>query len=206
MASSQSTYVDARGSTTNNIGRDQNYTINIAIAPRSVLDVPLHHIIQNVAGGFQIQTQNFHQQAITAADDASGLIISIVQLLVNRTDSSSDTSYRDVKQFLELLNHTILMTRLALQTFEYTYLGRNLAKTIGPTIVDCLTKLQELLGVFNKYREGLGYTSVRDMWSRVIWSGSGIQEILLIKQQLLMHQTSLREFLAAINSCVHFPA
>lgn len=212
MTSSQPTNVDARGSTINNVGRDQNYcTINIAIHANSTSEIPLQHIIQNVAGaanatasasngGFQIQMQNFHQQAMIVAEDASGLIVSIVQLLVNRTDSSD--TYRDTKQFLELLNHTILMSRLALQTFEYTSLGRNLAKAILPTIAGCRTDLQELLHLLDNYREGLSYTSVRELWSRVLWSGSDIQEILIIKQKLSTHQISLREFLAALNSCV----
>lgn len=144
--------------------------------------------------------QNVHQQATIAAESASGLIIAIVQLLINRRESSD--IYGDMKQFLELLNHTILMARLALQTFEYTSLGRSLARLIVPTIAGCHSNLQDLLDLLDHYREGLSYTSVRDLWSRVLWSGSEIQEIFIIKQKLSMDQIVIREFLAALTSCV----
>lgn len=76
-----------------------------------------------------------------AAENVSGLIISIVHFLVNRTE------YRGMKCFLELLNHTILMTRLALHIVEYTPISLNFVMMIEPTILGCRDDLQ---GLFDK--------------------------------------------------------
>lgn len=220
MTPPQITNVDARGSTSYNIVRDQNHyhntynvgaQIHIAITAGSISDAALQQSIHqtvarasnavaSTAGPLPAPTQSSHQQAMLAADVASSLIISIVRLLVNRTESLD--AYRSMKKFLMLLNHAILMTRYALQTFEYTPSGCNLASTIEPTIIGCRDHLQELLDMVHDYREGLSFTSVRDLWSRVLWSGSVVQELSLIQEKLSMNQAAFAEFLAALNSYV----
>lgn len=121
---------------------------------------------------------------------------------MNRTESSD--AYRDTKQFLELLNHTLLMTRLALQTFEHTPLGRNLANALKPAILGSRENLQELFDKLEDYRERLRFWSVRDLWSRVLWAGGEVQELSLMQEKLSMRQTAIREFLAALKSFVEY--
>lgn len=215
MASAPPTNIDARGNIITNIGRDQNYntsnTFNIAIHTGSISRASLQQIIQTVASAsnvaapssrLRVQIQSTHQQAMVAADDASGLIVAIVHLLVNRAETSD--AYRDLKRFLGLFNHTILMTRLALQTFEYTPLGPNLANAIKPEILGSLENLRYLFDKLDDYRERLNLSSVRDLWSRVLWSGSEFQELYSIRDKLYQHQVALREFLAAVNSYVQY--
>lgn len=187
-------------------------TINIiTIGAGTAAEPSVHRILQIVAGpsntaasdGAHGPLQSCHQQAIDAADNASGLIVSIVHLLVNRTESLD--TYRDLKRSLVLLNHTILMTRLALQTFEYTPLGLNLARTIKPAILDCRIDLQELFDRLEHCREGLNATGIRHLWSRVLWSGLPEKELSFLKDKLGLHQVMLREFLATLNSYVRYP-
>lgn len=209
--------VDARGGTFSSLGRDQNFnyhidsrshhaptTINIAIHTGSASGSSLQNFVQtlaNASNGSPIETtKSSHQQAMMAADHASGLIVAIVQLIVNRTESSD--TYRGLKQSLELLNHAILMARLALQTFEYTPLGRHLAITIKPTVIDCRNDLQELSDKLYEYREGLSFTGIRDLWGHVLSSGAEGNELASVKSKLLTHQGVLGEFLAALNSYV----
>lgn len=94
------------------------------------------------------------------------------------------------------------MTRQALQTFEYTPIGRNLATTVKPKVLGCHKDLQHLFDRLDNYREGLSFTGIRNLWSRVLWTALDGRELSLIKDKLAKHQTALREFLAALNSYV----
>ena len=187
------------------IGGNQNQTyhattINIIIIGADsdpVAKPSVHHILQAVAGPSnkapsdtaRCPLQCWQEQAIAAADDASGLIVSIIRLLASRTESYG--CYRDLKLSLEQLNHTILMSRLALQIFGHTPLGRSFACTIKPAILDCRTVLQEL---FDKLEGYLNLTCIQYLW-RVLWSGFDDQELCLIKETLGKQQVALREFL-----------
>lgn len=220
MGTSQLMGIDARGATFTSIGRDQNLnyhldssshhattTINIAIDAGSASESSLQNLVRTIAsasnGSHIATTQSCHQQTIAAADKASGLIVSIVHLLMNRTEFSGIC--RDLKRSLGLLNHTILMTRQALQTFEYTPFGRNLARTIKPAIIDCRVGLQYLFDKLEGCRKCLSVTVIRYLWNRVVWSGLDEQEISLIKRTIATHQVVLAEFLAALNSYVRCP-
>lgn len=153
--------------------------------------------------GLAVQMESYHQRAMIASDSAIALIISIVQLLlVNRTDPS-DKAFRDMERSLKLLYDTISTTRVALQVFERTPLGRNLAITIEPTVLDCCENLQKLLGKLEDYRSGLSYTSVRSLWRNILWSAYEDDEIHAVSNKLSGIQATLGEFLAAINSYVH---
>ena len=144
--------------------------------------------------------EDCQQQMIAAADDTSGLIVSVVHLLTNRPNS-----YGDLKLCLMLLNRSMIMSRLALQIFEYTPLAPNLVRTIKPAILDCRVVLQELLDKLEASREGSSTTGIRHLWGRVLWGGFDNQELCLIKGRLGMHQAALMEFLAALNSYVPYP-
>ena len=76
-----------------------------------------------------------------------------------------------MKRSLRLLHHTILMTRQVLQIFEPTPLGRSLASTLMPVMLSCREDLQRLFDELDDYRERLKFTGIRNLWSRVLWSG-----------------------------------
>ena len=199
-------------STFTTIGGDQidsrSYTIHIHTSPSRT---SLPHLIQSVANasnlagasdGLPVQIQSHHQQAMVASDSAFALIISIVQLLrVNHTDpSDSDGTFRDIERALKLLYDTISATRVALQLFEFTPLGRNFSTTIKLTVLDCCENLRKMLDQLENYRNGLNYTT---LWSSILWSGHEFDELYAINNKLSETQVELKKFLAAINSYVH---
>lgn len=190
-------------------------TINNVYGPTIHIHPPvppaayLHHTIQNFTGasntaashgGPQNQFESCYQQAMIAAGDASGLMISTILLLANRKISSG--AYRDMKHFFRTLNCTMLATKQALQTFQFTPLGRNLAKMIKPTILSCHEILQGMFYTLDASREGHSFAVIRNLWSILLWSGSEAEGLSAIQRKLSAHQTELREFLAALNSYV----
>lgn len=202
-------YNDIQGSQFNRtiettIGGNQNHTtVNITIGANSVAEPSLHHSLQGARPSNEAASdtacgtpQSWQQQVIAAADGTSGLTAAVVHLLANRTESS------DLKRVLELLNHTIVMIRLALQLFEHTPLGGNLARTIKPAILNCRASLQDLFDKLEGYREGISVTGIWLLWSRVIWGEFDNQEL---KEKLEMHQVSLMGFIAALDSYVRCP-
>lgn len=151
------------------------------------------------SNGPHLQIQSCQKQAMMAAADASDLMMSIVLLLADSTESF--VKYRD---FLRSLNIAMLWTKQTLKTFEFTPLGRNLANTIKPTILACRVLLQELFDKLCGYRESLSFSIIWDLWSLVMWSGSEAEEIFTIKSKLSGNQTELWSFLAALNSYVRY--
>src|ERR1700683_4814652 len=159
---SHSRQIDARRSKFANAGRDQYNTqnINIIIAKSSPEQI-LHGLLRNLDGppsstsssetlsqrGFSYRAH--HSGTGSAGDIAASLIVKIVQLVINHTASPDD--YRGLKQQLELLHQTLTLTGLAVQTYEYTPLGQNLADSIIPEVEQCCDVLQELFDVINSY-------------------------------------------------------
>jgi len=141
-------------------------TINIFnMGPDSVADPSVQQILQAVAGPSnetssvtaQRPLQLQQQQVIAATDDTSRLIVSIVRLLANRMESFDGC--RDLKLSLELLYHTMVMTRLAaLEIFGPC--GCDLASTIEPAILECCATLQELFVKLESYEKGLSVKSI----------------------------------------------
>ena len=107
---------------------------------------------QNAAGAarmVQVVDSSHHKQTIMEANEAANLIISIIQLLVNCTESSN--AYLCMRQSIQLLHHTILMTQQALQIFEPTPLSHNLASTLMPMMLSCCEDLQHLFDKLDDY-------------------------------------------------------
>lgn len=96
----------------------------------------------------------------------------------------------------------MLATKRVLETFQFIHLGRNLAKTIKPTIFACREILQEFSDTLDESREGHIFAVIRNLWGLALWSGSEAQGLSILREKLLVHQTALREFLAALNSYV----
>ena len=129
-------------------GQNQIYHANTIIF-NMVAEQSAKHASQPVAGpsnkapsaAAQCPLQSWQRKIIAAAGDTSGLIASIIRLLVNRTEHFD--SYRVLELPLELLHHVMIVSRLA--TLEILGpRGRNLASTTEQVVLECRKTLQEL--------------------------------------------------------------
>ena len=108
---------------------------------------------------------------------AASLIVKIVHLLIDRKETGDD--YRMLELELEPLRQILTLTDLAIQTYDHTPLGQNLASCIIPEIEQIGGILQELFDSIYSYRQD-GLPSLRE--------------------KLSASQTSLGVFLMALNS------
>ena len=108
---------------------------------------------------------------------AASLIVKIVHLLIDRKETGDD--YRMLELELEPLRQILTLTDLAIQTYDHTPLGQNLASCIIPEIEQIGGILQELFDSIHSYRQD-GLPSLRE--------------------KLSASQTSLGVFLMALNS------
>lgn len=201
MAASHPRNVDARGSTFTYIGRDSHTHYQTVHVHLSHPDLP-QRILRNFSGDGSLQTptsagfQSGHSslQSCFAREVAAGLVIKIMQSLMER-----EPRYFRLKLVLELLHKTLTLGGLAIQAYEYTPLGRNLANVVNQEAEKCCIILQELLDKINCHCQGLISTNVQTLWRRVLWSGCGLDEMEI---KLSSRQRSLGECLMALNSYV----
>jgi len=132
----------------------------------------------------------------SACDAVCNLIVEITRLLVDLTKFSIDYRYLQTL-LLKPLRQTLFLTGLAVQAYEDTPLARNLNLSIGPDVQKCHLTLQYMHGSINKYRQVLYSTPIRDLWPKVLWSGSEVQKLAW---RLSTHQRFLGQFLVALNS------
>ena len=210
----QGNYHDVQGdqdnSSTRTIMHSQNQTYQadtiIIIRSDSVAESSAQRTFQPVAGpsneapsiAVQCPLQSWQRKVIAAVDDTSCLIISIVRLLANRMESFD--SCRDLKLSLELLFHTIVMSRLAALEISEPR-SSDLASTVEPAILECLGTLRELFVKLQAYQEGHGVISIP--WNNTPRRFQR-QELCRMKKRLETHQVALMEFLA-LNSYVRYP-
>lgn len=218
MAFSHSRYANASRSTFNDVRRDQINNSNISIGHQTIhinISQPdsgqtLHHVLCNLSDEISLSSgsKNLSQNmgvslkfsgASSALDDAAGLIVKIVQSLM---DPESSSHHRDLKLELELLQQTLTLAGLAIQTYEYTPLGRNMTNIINHEVDHCRVILQELLGIINCYRRSLTSTSIHYLWRQVLWRGSEVEELTSLQMKLVARQKSLGACLMALNSYV----
>jgi hypothetical protein len=161
MAFSHSKYTDASGSNFYDAGRDHltlniNQTIHISITPLTS-EQTCHNLLRNFNNGPPVssgpktlsQIMRFAPIYHSEADIAARLIVQIVQSLM---DSGTSDPYRDLKLELKLSQQTLALTGHAIQTYEYTPLGRALASTVNQEAEGCRMVLQELLNKINDYQ------------------------------------------------------
>jgi hypothetical protein len=141
-----------------------------------------------------------HPETGSPHDAATGLVVAIIQLLVDRGETKDN--YRILELELELLRQILTLTALAIQTFENTPLGQNLANSIDIEVAQICMVLQELFYKINSYREGLSSTSICAMWYQVWRKGREVDGLALLRMKLSDRQKSLCGFLVALNSYV----
>ena len=145
---------DARWSTINNVGHDQqNVYINVTI-DSSVPERERYHLLRElcvprstksilaISSERRILSQTFPFETGSTGDIACGFIDRINQSLCDRAEST-DQDFA-LKAELQSLRQTLTLADLAMQTFEYTPIGRNLAKSVSPEMEKCRIVLQEL--------------------------------------------------------------
>ncbi|KIM80413.1 hypothetical protein PILCRDRAFT_9594 [Piloderma croceum F 1598] len=207
---------DARGSIYNDVNGDQTHnttirhqTINLNISLTGSGST-LHHIIRDIGNDLalpilgpetpsqsEVRVQISQSNARSTSDVALGLIIAIVQLLLNLDTSAY---YRDLKVELELLQQTLTLAGLAIDAYEYTPLGRSLANIVNQEVERCCVVLRELLDIINAYRLGLNRTRIQYLWRQVWWSGCDVDELASLRIKLSACQKSLGQCLRALNS------
>jgi hypothetical protein len=191
------------------VGRDQNtvahdqliQTINVNIhGPASqetvqyVLDSIVHPKQPPPSSSHAIIASHHNR---SACDVASNLIVEIKRLLVDLTKFSVD--YRYLQDLLNSLHQTLFLTGLAIQAYEDTPLGPNLAVVVIPVVEQCQVILQHMLDSIEAYRRILYSTPIRDLWPSVLWSTFKVLELVW---KLSAHQRALGQFLVALNSRV----
>jgi hypothetical protein len=129
-------------------------------------------------------------------DAACNLIVEITRLLDDLTKFSVDYRYLQ-KLLLKPLHQTLFLTGLAIQAYKDTPLGRNLALSMDPDVQKCHVILQYIYDSIDRYRRILYSTPIRDLWPKVLWSGSKVHELAW---KLSAHQRFLGQFLVALNS------
>jgi len=106
---------------------------------------------------------------------------------------------------LKSLCQSLILTRSAIQVYEYTSLGQSLANAVYPDVEQCHVVLQEMLDKIIHYRGSLHSTSISGLWRQVWWSGWDGDELASSIMELSACQESLNKFLMALNSYVLFP-
>ena len=143
--------------------------INIGPA-LAVAEPSVQHIIQAVAGhsnkapsvATQCPLWSWQQKVIAAANDASGLIASIICLLENHTEHFD--CYWDLELPVKLLHHTMIMSRLT--TLEILVpCGHNWTSIVEQAIFECHKTLQKLFVKLEGHQD-LRVTSI--LWNHTL--------------------------------------
>jgi hypothetical protein len=204
-------HVDARGSNFTHADRDQYIVQNTIIIDSSIpeqernqLFCDLCHVPRSLTSTPRVSsqtcflTQAYRFETGCTNDIAFGLIDKIEQLMADRAIDND----HHLKHDLDTLRQLLTLTRLAIDVFRPTPLGRSLAECIDLEVERCCTVLQELLDSIRTYRQGLFATYIRDLWYNVWWSGWGEDELLSLRTKLLENRKSLEGFLMALQSYV----
>jgi hypothetical protein len=223
MAFSHSRYVDASRSNFYDIGGNYNANNNVQFDNRTIhINVTLSgsqafgNVLQELNAGDRLPLSIsgldtlspkgavvpvcYSSTAASGVDAAANLVVQLVRLLINR--GASPETYRDLKRDLESLHQTLVLTRLAIQVYQYTPLGQSLARTVSPEAEKCRVMLQEVLDGTQSCRLGLDPTSISALWRQVWWRGWDGTELASLRMKLSACRESLGRFLIALNSYV----
>ena len=131
-----------------------------------------------------------------ACDVASNLLAEIIYLLADLEQFSVD--YRYLRRLVfKPLHQTLFLAGMAIQCFQDTPLGPNLAVSINQEVQHCCIILLKILDNVENYRRVLYSTPIRALWPQVLWSGYQVHEMVW---KLSAHQRSIGRFLVALNS------
>jgi hypothetical protein len=199
--------IDAPGSHFSNVGHDQhNVGHDQYIDQRiyfNVAETASHETVRRALRSFPQQLPISSSVAVfashhnrTPSDLASNLIGEIIRSLVDLTEFSVNYSYlQDL--LLKPLHRTLFLTGYALQLYEDTPLGPNLAALISPEVEKCCLLFQNILDDIDRYRSTLHSTHIPASRLPALWSKSKVHELAW---KLCHRQRQLGQFLVALNS------
>jgi hypothetical protein len=129
-------------------------------------------------------------EASSAIDNATNIVINIMQLLKDQKCS---------RRFLELesLHQILTLTALAIQMYDPTSLGQYLITAAKQEAELCCATLQQFFETINGYRWGLNSTRIYSLWSQ-IWSRGG--EEYEFRMKLAAHRNALSGCLVGLSS------
>ena len=202
--------LDARGSTFNNVGRDQitnnNWFLFGSCHRCTHCQLPLnpnYNPPRPTGPDFLPQGSHlvtYRSDAIPDIEATTGVIDQITHYLYDHKYSSND--HHDLVVELESLHQTLTLTKLTIQQYDKTPLGQSMANMVTPEVELCFVALQELLGSIDGIRLCLSFTRIGDLWRHVLWALLGGDEFALLRKNLSYSRQSLQELLVTMHSYV----
>jgi hypothetical protein len=213
MASTHVGPFDARHSTFYHAGRDQtmihNYNILI-ISPGGSRQRPPRIAVDtaNTTSSFICSPEFLpgslvaysSPNALALISAAVGSIDQITELLMDNRQSSS--GHRDLALELESLQRSLTLTRLAIQRYDNTPLGRSLANTIIPEVLKCFLVLQDLFNNVDGTWLDFNITTVGGLCRRIWWDLWDGDQFASLRKKLCHSRQSLQALLMALRSYV----
>jgi hypothetical protein len=208
--------IDARGSTINNIGRDQTYNNTTVYQSTTQINISLfgsHPLSDALSRPILVPdseppetlpprslplTTSPRPNTVTVVEIAIGLVVKITGRLIYHSDSSNN--HLDLQ--FKSLHQTLTLAACAIKVYSDRPLGQSLANTIGAEAEHCYILLLELLGKVDDTRVGLNLTGIRGLWRPVWWCRWDGGEFALLGRKLSGIQESLEGFLMALHSYV----
>jgi hypothetical protein len=211
---SHTRHIDLRGSNITSVGGDQHnlHAQNIIIIDGSIPERERSQLLRDLVYHVPRSTStpspgiSSRRKAIppshpfetgSVGNAAVRFIDNIEQSLIDRAELDCG-----LKEELQTLRQTLILADLAIQTYEYTPLGPNLANTINPEIEQCCTVLQKIFDSIDSCQRGLSSTPIRDLWRRVWWMRSGCETDgqTSWRSELFTHRMLIGGCLMALNS------
>ena len=188
--------VDARQSHFSNVGRDQHIHQTIVNIPTTASQESVLHVSQQPPSYYNVLISQHHH---FVCDLAANLLAEIMRLLRCLREFADD--YGDLQDLLfKPLHQTLFLTGIGIRAFEDTPLGPNLTASINPEVEKCCVLFKDIFDSIGRYQV-LRETSIRNLWPRVLWSGSKVHELAW---KLNAHRSSLGQFVVALNSYISF--
>ena len=206
-------HIDLRGSNITSVGGDQHnlHAQNIIIIDGSIPERERFQLLRDLINHVPqspIPTPGISSRRTaippshpfetgSVGNAAARLIDNIEQSFVDRAELDCG-----LKEELQTLRQTLILASLAIQTYEYTPLGPNLANTINPEIEQCCTVLQKIFDNIDSCRRSLSSTPIHDLWRRVwwMWSGCKMDRQASWRSELFTHRKLIGGCLMALNS------
>jgi hypothetical protein len=210
--------VDARQSTFNHAGRDQttihsrdiHYHIHLSPfslrrrSPRIAINIADDKrprptsCPDSLSKGSRLN--RYPSEVVLDIDTTTGLINQITSSLLDGRHSPNN--HQDLALELESLHQTLTLTKLTIQKYDDTPLGRSLASMISPEVKLCFATLQKLLDSIDGNWLDLNITSVVGLWRR-IWCGEWDEnELTSLREKMSYGRQSLQELLVTMHSYV----
>ena len=205
--------LDARGSTFNNVGRDQitnnNWFFFGSCHRCTHCQLPLNpnYNPSRATTGPDFLPQGSHlvtyrSDAIPDIEATTGVIDQITHYLYDHKYSSND--HHDLVVELESLHQTLILTKLTVKKYDNTPLGQSLANTITPEVKLCSVTLQELVDSIGSTCLGLSFTSIYGLWWQIWWAMLGADEFASLRKRMSYSRQSLQHLLVTMHSYVLF--